>query len=906
MKRWFSSRPIAERTACLLVLVAAVTVVFPESATGQTQFTWSSTAATDTWGTAGNWAGGAAPTSTGTIALSFGATSGSTTLVNNVSSLRIHTFTFLPGAPAYTLTGSNYTITGSNQPWAGGGYFNLSTNKQTLNLSGANSWDQFRTVRVTAGGGDFEFAGNVIPFHTSGTGTIFLSGSVTGGSANTSTTINANTQLVVTSTGGLQSAGSTVLAGGTLTLQTDAPMAQRTIGAGSSVTSTLIIDRATPGAAFTQTSGTLALGAGTLRILAGNNVTSGTAAISFAGINLSNGALSSFLLDPQTAVVSVSGTTSVALNPLTGGYKNLNLGGITAGNQISGPITDGLSPVSLTKSGTGSWTLSGSNSFSGALTVSDGRLNVTQSNGLSGIGVRRQLVSGANFGVLAVAVSGSGTTLNFQGVANNVITLAGTSSAGVNLINDDVANAATLDNGIAGISFTGGGTGFTLANRNQPGVITLSDGGAAAQITSLGGSLDTLTLVTGGTGYAVNNIITLSGGLGSTSVMLAAAAVYRVTSVGANGQITGLAVQTPGIGYVGVPTGFTAAKGTATPSFTGTGASFTFNNNFAAAEIQTTAVGTGYTVAPTVGTTTGSGLVATATLSSLALTGTNNRIGGAGAMTINSVISGTGRFAKVGGGRLTLSASNSFTGATRISEGILEIGSTGRINTTSGITIDGTTAEFRYNSAAPLTQPITFTQGTISGTGTIATAVTVGTSDVISPGNSPGTQAYTSLHAWSPGGTYRWELNSLTGSPGVNWDLVNVTSGTFSLAGLSTTPGNQFVLDLITLGAGDVAGQLVTPYDGGSYTFAIASYAPANFLLPGGFSNIAGTDLTSLFTINLGNWQGAKPQLGDVSVKINSTASGIDVVIVPEPQALALAGIGIAAAWAYRRRRSTP
>jgi hypothetical protein len=132
-----------------------------------------------------------------------------------------------------------------------------------------------------------------------------------------------------------------------------------------------------------------------------------------------------------------------------------------------------------------------------------------------------------------------------------------------------------------------------------------------------------------------------------------------------------------------------------------------------------------------------------------------------------------------------------------------------------------------------------------------------------------------------------------------------VSSGTFNLSALAATPGSQFTLDLVTLDAFNVAGSLATPYDGGSYTLPIASYNASNFLLPVGFSNTAGADLTSLFTFaGLSNWQGPQPPLGDISVKINSSATGIDLVIVPEPTALSLVGIGLAlAACTVRRRR---
>jgi fibronectin-binding autotransporter adhesin len=247
-------------------------------------------------------------------------------------------------------------------------------------------------------------------------------------------------------------------------------------------------------------------------------------------------------------------------------------------------------------------------------------------------------------------------------------------------------------------------------------------------------------------------------------------------------------------------------------------------------------------------------------------------------------------------GRWVLSGANTYTGSTSVTAGTLQIGPTGSINSTSGITIDGASAELKYNSATALTKSLTLTQGTISGTGTIGAAVTFAAGDYLSPGNSPGEQSYTSRLEWDPLGTYRWELNALAGTAGTNWDLVNVTSGTFDLSGLSTAACGQFVLDLITLAADNSSGALAIPYAGGSHTLRIANYDAANFLLPAGLTNTANADLTSLFSISLANWQGTKPDAGNISVRINSTATGIDFVIVPEPDTVIVAGIGIAMA----------
>ena len=332
--------------------------------------------------------------------------------------------------------------------------------------------------------------------------------------------------------------------------------------------------------------------------------------------------------------------------------------------------------------------------------------------------------------------------------------------------------------------------------------------------------------------------------------------------------------------------GFTISAGTiglnnANALGTGT-ASFTGNSTLVA--------GVTGTVANAV--TVGSGVVATVDTQS-----NNLRFSGA--------VSGAGGLTKLGSGRLQLTSANTYAGTTTISAGQFLVDGSGSL-ATAGVVVNGSGAELKWNSSNALTAPLTMTQGTLSGTGSISAlgGVTIGTNDTLSPGNSPGSQSFTTGLTLTPGGTYVWETNSGTGTKGVNWDLINVTAGGLDLSSLSDTA--KFTLDLTTLTAGGSSGPMDNYTAGGSYTWRIFD---ANALtLPGSFGSApyaAGTNLTSLFNLVTTNWKNTPaPASNDISVKVASDGTGIDLVVVPEPTTIVLAGIGIAAAvCALRRRR---
>ena len=515
-------------------------------------------------------------------------------------------------------------------------------------------------------------------------------------------------------------------------------------------------------------------------------------------------------------------------------------------------------------------------------------------------------------GVVGNSTSGNTTTLYLDGTG------AGRISGGPPIISDGTAGGklAIVKNG-SGVWYLGGGTsgtwtgGFTL-NAGRIGILLGTDALGSGSVTLNSGTVSS----NDGNARTVTNSILVGGNFGISnatnpgSVTLSGSmdlggATRTVTVVASGGTFSGL-ISNGGLTKSG--TGNLTLSNTNTYSgdtLVQSGTLFV-GSDLALQNSGFDTSGAGRLSGTTRTALTFGGLAGSTNLSSAA-TG----LGALAALTLNPqsgksydyggiIANGTSAgmsLTKSGPGSQRLTGVSTYTGTTFVNAGRLEIAGSGNLANTAGVVINGSGAELKWNSSTALSRPITFTQGTISGTGAIGVAVTVATNDILSPGNSPGSQAYTAGLTWSPGGTYQWEINNATGAADVNWDILNVSGGALDLSGLSS--GSTFALDLTTL-TGTVPGPMVNYVDGQSYTFSLASYD--SLTLPG---EVTGDDLTSLFTLSFVNWGNMSPSLANVSVVRNTGANTIDLVIVPEPTGLAVAGIAFAAAgWLLRRRRT--
>ncbi|MDZ7620737.1 MAG: autotransporter-associated beta strand repeat-containing protein [Patescibacteria group bacterium] len=241
----------------------------------------------------------------------------------------------------------------------------------------------------------------------------------------------------------------------------------------------------------------------------------------------------------------------------------------------------------------------------------------------------------------------------------------------------------------------------------------------------------------------------------------------------------------------------------------------------------------------------------------------NDRLGA----TLSGNLSGLGGINYAGPGKLTLTGTNTYTGATTIRAGTLALGGTGLIaspviDVAHGATFDvlTVTGGFTLDSVQ-----------TLKGPGRVVGPMVI--EGTISPGQGVGT-LFTDDQAWTGGGKYTWEINSAADTaPG--WDLISMAE-----LAMTATEINPFTIEVHSLTLGNEAGVVSDFISTRGYSWRIAST-----------SGITGWDVadglaSGLFTVDFGSFANSLPDGAGWSV----SKMGNDVFLnyIPEPSAVVL------------------
>jgi len=300
------------------------------------------------------------------------------------------TFNAPNGGGAYTIAGIGANILTINTGITANTAANISA---PITLGGANAWSNTSAGLLNISG-NITNGTNLLTLGASSTGGITLSGNILGATSG-GVTVNSSGAGVVTLSGINTQTGTTTLTAGVLRATTNASALgagalalnggqlqlandgnltfgrATTVGGNTQITS----DRLTSGAGTTHTNTTLSMGAQTLTIGGGSNVTSGIAGVTFSGATSLTGA-------------AASTSTFTVNNPSGGGVTLLTLAAITPTNAqviafggtgnttVTGIIGTAAQASSLTKSGAGTLTLGGANIFTGGTTLTAGTLNI--------------------------------------------------------------------------------------------------------------------------------------------------------------------------------------------------------------------------------------------------------------------------------------------------------------------------------------------------------------------------------------------------------------------------------------------------------------------------------------------------------------------------------------------------
>ncbi|MEO6477600.1 autotransporter-associated beta strand repeat-containing protein [Luteolibacter sp.] len=442
------------------------------------------------------------------------------------------------------------------------------------------------------------------------------------------------------------------------------------------------------------------VGTGTLT-LSGASAYTGATAINGGTLQVGNGTTGS-IAGGSAVTIGASGTLAINL-AAAGTFSNsvTNSGSISAISANDMTLSSAITGAgSLQKSGAGTLTVSAFSDFTGPTTVSAGTLKVTGSISGSALSLGAGTLTGTGF-VGGVTVNNSAAVIS-NGNSNTATLYLDSlsfSTAGTFNLNKDALNPAIAISNNLNI-----GSGFTVNVTSAPSWI----------------SGQTYDLITFGsrTGLPVNVIQGTVPGLGARQFATIGTTANSITLTisGVTPVWTGVASGTWSTTTVGTPFNWKTDVGGASTQFQ-TNDSVLFND---------TATGT---TNVTINDNTVSPAVTTFDNSGVDNSGVDYTLTGSGGIN-------TGSLNKLGTGTVTISTTNSYTGATSIQGGILQLGNgsaNGDISTSSGIANDATLVYNRTGGS--------FTYANvISGIGTVVK-------------NGTGTQILTGTNTYSGGTT---------------------------------------------------------------------------------------------------------------------------------------------------------
>ena len=360
-------------------------------------------------------------------------------------------------------------------------------------------------------------------------------------------------------------------------------------------------------------------------------------------------------------VGGLAGAGNVALG--SGGALTVNtVGGSTFSGVISGSGTGG----SFTVSGSGTLGLAGTNTYAGLISLSGGTL---------------QLLNSAAIGSSTLDLAG-GSVVFDSSVASRAFSVAGLTGSGSLALQDSAGtpDPVTLSVGGNGASSTYAGllSGAGTLNKVGAGTLALSTSSNFSGGILVGGG--TLNFANGALGSSTVSFTggTLQSAAGSNqaigaNIINSTAAIALDTNGGTVSVSNVGGTNTGGLTKIGAGTLLLAGNdGYHGPTTISGGTLTTTGNLPAATDVNLTAAGAALNLGgstQTIGSL--SGVAGSSVIDSGTLISGNDNT----SATFAGVISGSGSLSKIGTGLMCLSAPNTYTGATAVSGGTLEIGS---------------------------------------------------------------------------------------------------------------------------------------------------------------------------------------------------------------------------------------